>query len=149
MPSGSEVATTTRLDGRPPQLTLRTFGAFALQGADGRVLLGPSKPLALVTYLHALPGRATLRDHLLHVLWGDVNESRARHALRQTIWHLRRHLGDDAFDVGVGTVALGVAIQSDFEEFLQNVENARLANAVALYRGEFLAWLRAAGRARI
>ncbi len=124
----------------PPQpLALRTLGGLGLyRGRDDAPLVPPGKPIALLVYLSALPGRRANREHLLNLLWADREPASARHALRQTTWYLRQRLGNDALDVGNEHLALTAQMQSDRELFLATVESGRVADAVALYRGEFL-----------
>lgn len=119
--------------------TLETLGDFCLRRDSGEIVLGPSKPLALITYLHLMPGRTAERDRLLDTLWGDVDEKRGKHALRQTVWQLRQDLRNDAAVAVInGTISLAAEIRSDADAFVQAVQAARLAEAVALYHGDFL-----------
>jgi hypothetical protein len=56
-------------------LTLVTLGNAALQavGTSGPVTVFEiGKPVALVTYLACAPARTASREHLLDLLWGDV-----------------------------------------------------------------------------
>src|SRR5688500_16503523 len=79
------------------RLTLVTLGNAALQAVatSGPVTLFEiGKPVALVTYLACAPDRTATREHLLDLLWGDVEPEGAKHALRQTLWYLRKRLGD-------------------------------------------------------
>jgi DNA-binding SARP family transcriptional activator len=91
-------------------LDLTTLGRVSLDCTDeyGRVthLLGPGKPLALIVYIRAAPQRSVHRDALLDLLWPDLEPEAARHALRQTIWSIRRRIGDDIVTTQNG--ALGV-----------------------------------------
>jgi len=123
----------------PEPLILRTLGGLGLyRGSDDTPLLPPGKPIALLVYLSALPGRRANREHLVNLLWADREPAPARHALRQTTWYLRQRLGNDALEGGDDHVALTARLQSDREQFLAAVESGRVADAVAIYRGEFL-----------
>ena len=127
-------------------LRLRTLGAAALHAADRHTpVLGPGKPLALLAYLDALPGRRASREHLDALLWADREPLAARHALRQTIWYLRKRLGDHAFASEGDDVVLTIPIASDRSAFLGAVEAGRHHEAVAIYQGEFLPRLAVAG----
>ncbi|HTX68826.1 MAG TPA: hypothetical protein VMH50_06730, partial [Thermoleophilia bacterium] len=73
-----------RFDAR---LTLVTLGGWELLASrDGAPtpLFGPSKPLALLAYLALSPGRTVQREHLLDLLWADLEPAAANHAYRQT-----------------------------------------------------------------
>src|SRR4051812_36314439 len=75
--------------------TLRLLGQPGLTDAAGRPVagMGPGKPLAILAYLSVR--REARRDELIALLWGDVDESKARNAFRQALHRLRTALGDD------------------------------------------------------
>lgn len=118
---------------------LRTLGGLGLYRQGEDVPLIPSgKPIALVVYLSALPDHRTNREHLLNLLWTDREPAPARHALRQTVWYLRQRLGDDALEVGNEHITLTASVAWDRDSFLSAIEAGRIAEAIEVYRGEFL-----------
>jgi DNA-binding SARP family transcriptional activator len=122
-----------------PAFRLCLLGPPSLSDASGQVLpgLGPGKPLALLAYL-ALTGGAR-REALVALLWGDVGESRARNAFRQTLHRLRTTLSEEVLPQNGELLRLSAAaISCDVHEFEKHVEQHRLGEAIALYRGEFL-----------
>jgi len=122
----------------PKVLALRTLGAASLtSGTDGALLLAPGKPLALLLFIALAPGRRTSRESLIDLLWSDVDPDRARNALRQSLFHLRRLLGDDAL-AGTEELTLLRPITVDRDDFLAALEAQHLTAAVALYQGPFL-----------
>lgn len=126
------------IDGR---IHLRTLGAAALQrvGDDGSTttLLESSKLLALLTYLNAAPGRSATRDHLIHLLWSDLEEDGGRHALRHHLWLLKSKLADlIAIDRGE-TLTLRESIPCDRDELNAASRDGDLVKVVSLYRGDF------------
>src|SRR5512140_3892770 len=84
-------------EGVAARVVLRTLGAAEATaiGPDGQRVgrFGAGKPLALLVYLCRSPNQSAPRDHLVELLWGDVDPEAARHALRQTIWYVRKTLG--------------------------------------------------------
>jgi serine/threonine-protein kinase len=79
------------------RLRLQTLGSLDLTSSDGRRLLSvlaQPKRIALLVYL-ALGTRQGFkrRDTLLGVFWPETPEERARHALRQALYVLRRAIG--------------------------------------------------------
>lgn len=82
-------------------LQLRTFGSVDLKDHEGRdlgVVLAQPKRLALLVYLAAArPSRIHRRDHLLPLFWPDLDASRTRDALNQSLSFLRQAVGADAF----------------------------------------------------
>ncbi len=120
---------------------------MARAGADAEELLGSGKPAALIAYLEASPHREATREHLVDLLWADLDPAAGRHALRQTIWYIRRKAGDDVIDARGDIVALARRVSSDRHAFVEAVEHGRYARAVDLYRGEFIPHFGAPGAA--
>ena len=75
-----------------PQLF--TLGELQLVADDGTLLSRRAKPLVLLTFLARRSPRAVSRSELASLLWGERDESRARHSLRQTLLELGKLVGD-------------------------------------------------------
>lgn len=126
-------------------LILSTLGAVGLAGDGGapspHPILAQPRRLALLAHLAiGRPGSLVFRDTLLALLWPEQDDVRARRSLRQTLYHLRRELGDDVI-VG-GRSGVGVdpeRLWCDAVAFERALVDDRLEAAVALYRGEFMA----------
>lgn len=120
---------------------LRTLGAAALQriGDDGATttLLESSKLLALLTYLSAAPARSATRDHLVQLLWSDLPEDDARHALRHHLWLLKQKLADVVTIDRGETLTLREPIPCDRDELMAASAEGDLVKVVSLYRGDF------------
>ena len=133
---------------RPPELhadtplRLVTLGGASLGcvSPEGTAvtLLGPGKPLALLIYLAFSPGRAASREHLIDLLWSDLEPERGKHALRQTIYFLRHHLGEHALASRAGELQLTLPVEADRDAFLASMERGDLEATVAGYTGPFL-----------
>ena len=125
-------------------LRLFTFGSVNLEGAptgDAGAVLAQPKRLALLVYLAAArPFRVHRRDDLLARFWPDLDDARARDALNQALRFLRQTLGPDAFvrrggeDVGIDPGRLWC----DAAAFQEALDAGRAADALELYRGDFL-----------
>lgn len=125
-------------------LRLRTLGRLELEGAPvpaAQALLQGPKRVGLLVYLAcAQPAGLKRRDTLLALFWPELDESRARHALRNTLHSLRSTLGADLFS-SAGAEAVGIPegmLSSDVAEFAEALAHDRLEEAVALYEGDFL-----------
>lgn len=100
------------------------------------------KRVALLAYLAvARPPGAIRRDTLTAVFWPESTDQRARHALSQSLYVLRRGLrGDVLVDAGDDAIALNrEAIRCDVWSFRRALEADRYEEALRLYRGELLA----------
>ncbi len=132
-------------------LTLRTLGSLNLRGSDGEeitAILSQPKRCALLVYLAiARPGDFHRRDTLLTLFWPERDDVRARNALSQSLSFLRRHLPDGTI-LSRGTEEVGVAseaISGDVARFRAALAESRWAEALDLYRGEFLAGFHVGG----
>lgn len=125
-------------------IRLDVLGGLSLRGpesTDLRGVLAQPKRLALLVYLALTrPGNFARRDTLLALFWPELDTERARRALRQSLYHLRRCLGADALitrgaeEVAVNTAALSC----DVVAFRAALETGRAAEALAIYRGDLL-----------
>lgn len=123
-------------------MRLLTLGTFELvttsaDGATSRVL-GPQKPLALLAYLSLAPRRSATRDQLVEVLWSGAERDRARQTLRQSVWHLRQHLGEGAIASRDEWLTLVSPLPVDCLEFERAAGAGDLHGAWETYRGAFL-----------
>ncbi len=122
---------------------LKTLGGIDLRSDDGSAsgeLLAQPKRVALLACLAVQPGGYLRRDTLLALLWPDLDTDRARHALRQTVYLLRRALGTGVI-VSRGEEDLGLdpgLFQCDAAEFCRLVAEGKSEEALAYYGGEFL-----------
>src|ERR687888_466183 len=106
-------------------IELVTLGVVDLRDRDGRevrAVLAQPKRLALLVYLAvAQPCGFHRRDTLLGLFWPELDEGRARAALRKAVLVLRRGLGAGAL-VGRGDEELGLgggAVACDAVAFQQ------------------------------
>jgi DNA-binding SARP family transcriptional activator/TolB-like protein len=123
---------------------LRTLGALELTSAESnavRSVLAQPRRAAFLCYLAlAVPRGFHRRDTLFAIFWPEDDAEHARHALRQSVYVLRRALGPETI-VSRGDDELGLApdrIRCDVWAFEAAVDQGRAADALALYRGELL-----------
>ncbi len=116
---------------------LVTLGLVALLDDAGAPLLGPGKPLALLTYLRSIPGQSATREHLVDLLWADSDPSLGRQALRQTLLRLRQALGEHTFATNHDEVTLRLALRHDRDTFLRRIADGDLNGAFEAYTGSF------------
>src|SRR5258705_8424401 len=95
-----------------PRFGLSLLGRFELTGPDGTVDL-PSKKLAgLLAYLACTAPQPQSREKLSALLWGSHFDAQARQNLRQSLFRLRKVLGQDALqgDGEVGSLNTGAVL---------------------------------------
>ena len=124
-------------------IELRTFGATQVRplgSTDRGVYLQP-KRLAVLAYLAtARPRGMHRRGSLLVVFWPEENEHRGRNALSQTLYAIRRGIGEQVL-IAEGHELIGVdtaGLSCDAVEFEERLDRGDLEEALRLYRGEFL-----------
>jgi DNA-binding SARP family transcriptional activator len=122
---------------------------------DGQpVVPDTRKATALLAYL-AVTGQRHSRDALAALLYPDYDQSRARAALRRTLSSLKTSIGETWLEIERDTVALspGAELSCDAWQFQRLLAQCQasgeegndpaclplLQQAVALYRGDFLA----------
>lgn len=122
---------------------LRILGPLELHSADGRPLRSlhaQPKRLALLAYMAVARGSACRRDTMLALLWPNLDDARARAALRGAVYHLRQVLGDAAIVSGPhDELAVEPAeIRCDAADFMDAIAEARPELAMSYYRGDLL-----------
>ena len=122
-------------------LYLRTFGGLSLDN-DARALSGAAGQrgrLAILAALAVAGERGVSRDRLLPLFWPESDEERARGALKQALYSLRRDVGERNMLLGTTELRLNPAvIGSDVEDFERAVAAGELERAADLYTGAFL-----------
>lgn len=140
-----EIPQETHRDLPPPDVIhLHTLGGLELTAADGRRLLSvlaQPKRVALLTLLAIGTHRGfKRRDTLVGIFWPDMDQNRARHALRQALYVLRRALGADVV-TSRGDEEIGLSeneIWSDAVAFESMIEAGKPAEALEWYKGDLL-----------
>ena len=120
-------------------IEIRTLGRTSV-AVDGEELSGEAawpKSLALIVYMAREPG-PDRRDKILGMLWPDRDEKRARHALNQLLYTLRKTSPELDLESVEDAVDFGTDVWLDVEEFEKRLERGDLEGAVALYGGPFL-----------
>jgi DNA-binding SARP family transcriptional activator/Cdc6-like AAA superfamily ATPase len=130
------------------------LGPLAVALGDGQPLSFPyTKVKALLVYLSVAaaenPAVAHSREMLMELLWPGLPLKAAQDNLRQTLYQLRKMLPAPAEDgaaprpllAGRSAVQLNpdYEIELDVAAFSRHLRERRLAEAIALYRGDFLA----------
>jgi len=121
-------------------IEIRTLGRTSV-AVDGEPLSGEAawpKSLALLVYMAREPG-PDRRDEILGVLWPERDEKRARRALNQLLYTLRKTSPQLTLESVEDAVDFGREVWLDVEEFERRLEANDPEGAVGLYEGPFLA----------
>jgi DNA-binding SARP family transcriptional activator len=126
-------------------LRLTTFGGVGLRsdalpaGSDAPEQRAQRRGLALLVLLAAAPDAGISRDTAALYLWPESDHERARNALRQALFSLRRDLEcPDLVSSGVALRLNHALCASDVCEFEAARSAADLERAASLYAGPFL-----------
>ncbi len=110
-------------------------------GNDVDAILRQPKRVALLAYLAMpAPGVWHRRDELLGIFWPDLDQLRARTALRSALYGLRRQLPDGAIQTrGDDEVTVDSSlITTDVDQFSRAIAAGRYADALKVYAGDLL-----------
>lgn len=121
-------------------IEIHTFGRTRV-AVNGQPLSGEAawpRSLALIVYMAREPG-PDRRDEILGVLWPDREERRARRALNQLLYTLRKASPELDLESVSDALDFGKEVWLDIEEFDRRFESGDLEGAVELYEGPFLA----------
>ncbi len=117
-------------------LELQAFGGLALRGAES----AQPKRLALLCYLTLAGSRSFhRRDSLVALFWPELDDSHARHSLRQALTAIRAM--DERLVVTRGDEEVGIppgVVACDVLAFEQAVEQGELVTALERYTGPFV-----------
>lgn len=104
---------------------------------DGQAVALPAKAVALLAYL-AATGTSQSRDRVLGLLWGESAEDAARKNLRNTLWTIRKALGEAAVVTDNDRLALGTAVWADVRAFSVGDSTTNPQHQLVHYAGAFL-----------
>jgi len=145
-PRAGDVAAGARLAANRTMapLLLRTLGGLELESSTGRdvgrLLRQPKRIALLVLLAHGGSSSHLRRDSIIGLLWPESDQARGRHALRQSLYVIRRTLGPELFaergDAEVGTRES--ALTCDVSEFERLARAGEAERAMEWYRGDFL-----------
>ncbi len=122
------------------RLKLFLFGAPRFEHEAQSVELTSTKAIALLGYL-ALSATPQPRERLLALLWPDSPTEAARKNLRNTLWTIRKSLGEDAVVSDDQHLGLDEAAWVDARQLEKSANQQVRADsqfAMDLYRGPFL-----------
>ncbi len=142
LPFRSAASMPSAADRSTPRLLL--LGGIDLRGLPApstHTLLAQPKIVAFLALLALAPERRfQRRDRLCGLLWPELDQTRARAALRKTLHAVRAVLGAESV-VGRGDEDLALAadaLRCDAEAFVALADSGSVAPAIEIYRGDLM-----------
>ncbi len=117
---------------------LQCLGDLALYSGSHRVGEARRKPLAVLAVLAVEAPRAVNREALAALLWPDSSPEKARRALSQAIYALRKECGTSPIDGSTQLCLRTSVVSSDVAEFKSRFSAEDYRGAIAKYTGPFL-----------
>jgi DNA-binding SARP family transcriptional activator len=125
-------------------IEFRALGPAELAGPEGSdpgAVLARPKLFGLMSYLSAGPARGFhRRDSLIGLFWSELDQDRARSAVRQSLYRIRRFLGERVVVTrGDDEVSLSQdEFWCDVEAFEEALDRGDRETALGFYRGDLL-----------
>ncbi|HKJ03561.1 MAG TPA: BTAD domain-containing putative transcriptional regulator, partial [Longimicrobiales bacterium] len=121
---------------------LSLLGPVTLTGSDGTPIhsvLKQPKRIAFLAFLATAPSGTRTREEVLDLFWPEADREKARHALSQAMYYVRRSLGKDVIRNEGELLALNPhVVRTDVSTFLEALDDGRPADALDVYRGDLL-----------
>ena len=138
---GSDIRPNAKSDSGLLVKRIQTLGGLAV--FDGPRPLGGNaqqpRRLAVLAVLARAGDRGVSRDRLVGLLWGEVEEERARRSLNQALYALRQELGSEEAILGTRDLRLNPElIEVDLAAFETARASGAFEEAARLYGGPFL-----------
>ena len=115
-----------------------TFGGLHAVDDAGELdrLLVQHSRAALFVYLAV--ERRVPRESLIAIFWPESDAENARHALRQSLYHLRKAVRGEWIDSRAHDLVVSDEVHTDAHAFTEALERGDAEAAVRLYTGPFL-----------
>ncbi|MBI4520547.1 MAG: hypothetical protein HY701_06895, partial [Gemmatimonadetes bacterium] len=115
-----------------------TLGALRCYRDGQEIENLPAQRLRCALLVYLAVERDTTRDAVMAVFWPERDVDKARHALSQTLYELRRAFGDDWLQVQGDRLRAMGALDVDVARFTAAVARGELSEALEIYGGPFL-----------
>lgn len=114
-----------------------TLSLLGRPRVSGKALDLPAKAVALLGYL-AFADEPQPRERILGLLWSESSEEAARKNLRNTLWAVRKNLGESAIVASADHLGLGPDVDVDVRRLLATKTSLDPRSLLELYTGPYL-----------
>ena len=121
----------------PARLQIAILGGLSLSRAGRQLALPHRKARAILAYLAVMGGGPVSRERLADLLWSS-GEARSRHALRTTVFELKRVLAACGIPMSYGADALSLepgTWELDLSVALASIARGEIPASLAAYPG--------------
>lgn len=129
------------------RIEIRTLGGLGVFVDGAEVAEFAAQPIRSAVLVYLALERETTRESAMALVWPARDGERARHALSQTLYELRRTLGRGWLRAHGDRLRVTEAVQADALEFAAAVQDGSFERALSHYRGPFLEGWHLAGSA--
>lgn len=129
------------IDRMATQTHLKVLGGFEIRAEERPIELRARKAQALLAYLAVENAAPQSREHLAALLWGEMDDERARHNVRQALSRIRQSCGEIILARGQLIEIDHSVCTSDVVEFLNGADGSNAATLVGClerYEGDLL-----------
>lgn len=119
-------------------IDITTLGSLSVRDGGTEVGAFSRQPIRTALLVYLSVEREATRDAAMAVLWPERDRGRARHALSQTLYELKRTLGEEWVDAGGERLRVAEMVGTDAGRLARAVEESDYEVAVGLYNGPFL-----------
>jgi DNA-binding SARP family transcriptional activator len=119
-------------------IRIQTLGRFAVFEGGEELTRFSDQPTRAALLLYLALERDVTRDAAEGVIWSDLPPDRARHSLNQTLYRLRKDLGEDWLSTEGDRLRVSDSLRVDALEFETMVLGGEVSDALGLYEGGFL-----------
>lgn len=120
------------------RIYITTLGGLRIVRGHEQILDLHKQPVRCALFLYLAMHRLASRDELATILWPERSTDRTRHSLSQTLYELRRQLGDEIIRSQGNQVEIAEKVQIDALEFRLAAESGKDEQAYGVYSGTFL-----------
>jgi TolB-like protein/DNA-binding SARP family transcriptional activator/tetratricopeptide (TPR) repeat protein len=123
---------------QPSHVHLTALGGLRVERDEDAVAELPAQPVRCALLVYLAVERGASRDELTALLWPERSSGRARRLLSQTLYELRRQLGDDWVATRGERVEATDALTVDAIDFITAADSGQDEAALGSYGGAFL-----------